>query len=126
MIKEIWQYHKELFKGELCPIDQGSFKEAIDQYDSSGLETVLKGREKLLRVNNRLHTLAGILTTAGLLAAKTGDSSVLMVASFGLLIGTILMHGRPGIVLAKQIDLVKSALESRRNSITAEFIPGPI
>lgn len=126
MIKEIWQYHKELFKAELCCTDQEPFKEVVDRYDSFGLETVLKGREKLLRVNNRVHTLAGILTTAGLLAAKTEDSSALMVASFGLLFGTILMHGRPGIVLAKQIDLVKSVLESRRNSIATEFMPGPI
>lgn len=113
MIKEI----KTTFEAarNIYKLDQTSWQAKVKELDNEGLLQELNRNRKLSNINTRLQQLEGageLMGMAFLLSVGLRNEAM---GVGGLLLGTALLHGRPGIVLNNRLQYLNLEMTLRRN-----------
>lgn len=95
-------------------LDQSPWEERVRQLDSESLLKELNRNKKLLDINGRLGQLEVLGEVMGSVTLFLSGLKPEGAGVAGLSIGSLLIHGRPAVVLDNRIKFINSEVDSRK------------
>lgn len=109
-VKEIAGSVRNLYR-----LDQSQWQERMKNLDSEAILKELNRNRKLLNINGILGRIESIGEVFGLVMTGLHGSLPGMVGFGGLIFGSVLIHGRPGVILNSRVNFINSEVHSRRD-----------